>query len=187
MNDVPQFDPQAILESLDRHGVRYVLIGGIAAALHGSPHVTFDVDISPERSRPNLTALAAALEDLDARVRVEQHPAGIAFDHSAEMLERVEILNLVTRFGALDLTFVPSGTRGYDDLKRSAEPVDVGGLLVPVASLDDVIRSKEAAGREKDRAVLPSLRRLQRKLAEPGGDERPGAPANDLEAPEQTD
>jgi len=162
----PQFDPQAMLETLDRHHVRYVLVGGLAATLHGSPHVTFDVDIAPERSRSNLTALAAALAELDARVRVEDAPEGLQFDRSPEMLERTEILNLVTRHGALDLTFVPSGTTGYPDLKRSAETIEVGEIHVLVASLDDVIRSKEAAGRDKDRVVLPSLRRLQRRLAD---------------------
>jgi len=166
MADAGPFDPRAILETLERHDVRYVLVGGLAATFHGSPHVTFDVDITPERSRRNLEALADALEDLDARIRVEDHPEGLAFDRSAEMLERTEILNLSTRHGALDLTFVPSGTQGYADLQRSKEDIDVDGVHVPVASLADVIRSKEAADREKDRLVLPSLRRLQERLSE---------------------
>lgn len=155
------FDPYAILGSLDRHEVRYIPVGGLAATLHGSPHVTFAVDITPERSRSNLEALAAALEELDARDRVGEAPEGLPFDRSAETLDRTEILNLVTRYGALDLTFVPSGTSGYPDLERSAQTIDVEGVSVSVAALDDVIRSKEAAGREKDRVVLPSLRRLQ--------------------------
>lgn len=154
------FDPRAILTTLDRHGVRYVLIGGVAATIHGSPHVTFDVDIAPERSPENLAALARALEELGARIRVEGDPEGLAFDASRQMLERTEILNLVTRHGALDITFVPSGTRGYPDLKRAAREVDVDGVAVLVAALEDVVRSKEAAGREKDRLVLPTLRRL---------------------------
>lgn len=158
------FDPQAILESLERHEVRYILMGGLAATLHGSPHVTFDIDITPERSRANVEALASALEELGARVRVENRPEGLPFDRSAAMLDRTEILNLVTRYGALDLTFVPSGTSGYPDLERSARTIDVEGVRVSVAALDDVIRSKEAAGREKDRVVLPSLRRLQARL-----------------------
>jgi predicted nucleotidyltransferase len=66
----------------------------------------------------------------------------------------------MTDHGDLDITFVPSGTRGYDDLIRDARRVSVRGIAVPVASLADVIRSKEAAGREKDRPVLPVLRRL---------------------------
>lgn len=154
------FDPHAILEALDRHDVRYVLIGGLAATIHGSPHVTFDVDIAPERSPENLSALARALEELGARIRVEGEPEGLAFDASRQMLERTGILNLVTRHGALDVSFVPSGTGGYADLKRAAREVNIDGVHVLVAALEDVIRSKEAAGREKDRLVLPTLRRL---------------------------
>jgi predicted nucleotidyltransferase len=155
-----EFDPQEIFAALERHGVRFVVIGGVAAILHGAPHVTTDVDIVPEEGRDNLARLSAALKELNARIRVVGEPEGIPFDHSAESLTRVRIWNLVTDRGNLDLTFVPSGTRGYDDLVRDAEPMTVRGVEVPVASLADVIRSKEAAGRERDRLVLPTLRRL---------------------------
>jgi predicted nucleotidyltransferase len=155
-----EFDPQEIFAALERHGVRFVVIGGVAAILHGASHVTTDVDIVPEEGRDNLARLSAALKELNARIRVVGEPEGIPFDHSAESLARVRIWNLVTDRGNLDLTFVPSGTRGYDDLVRDAEPMTVRGVEVPVASLADVIRSKEAAGRERDRLVLPTLRRL---------------------------
>jgi hypothetical protein len=68
--------------------------------------------------------------------------------------------NLVTDHGRLDVTFVPSGTTGYEDLARDAVHLVILGVDVDVASLADVIRSKEAAGREKDRVVLPVLRRI---------------------------
>jgi predicted nucleotidyltransferase len=155
-----EFDPQEIFAALERHGVRFVVIGGVAAILHGASHVTTDVDIVPEEGRDNLARLSAALKELNARIRVAGEPEGIPFDHSAESLARVRIWNLVTDRGNLDLTFVPSGTRGYDDLVRDAELMIVRGVDVPVASLADVIRSKEAAGRERDRLVLPTLRRL---------------------------
>ena len=155
-----EFDPQEIFAALERHRVRFVVIGGVAAILHGASHVTTDVDIVPEEGRDNLARLSAALKELNARIRVVGEPEGIPFDHSAESLARVRIWNLVTDRGNLDLTFVPSGTRGYDDLVRDAELMIVRGVDVPVASLADVIRSKEAAGRERDRLVLPTLRRL---------------------------
>jgi hypothetical protein len=63
--------------------------------------------------------------------------------------------NLTTDAGDLDLRFVPAGTRGFEDLVRDAVRVDITGITLRVASLADVIRSKEAAGREKDRAALP--------------------------------
>jgi predicted nucleotidyltransferase len=161
-----EFSPQEIFATLDRHGVRYVLIGGVAAIMHGAPHVTTDVDVVPEEGRDNLERLSAALKELNARIRIAGEAAGVPFDHSAESLARVRIWNLVTDRGNLDITFVPSGTRGYDDLVRDVEPMTVRGIEVPVASLADVIRSKEAAGRDKDRLVLPVLRRI---LDETGG------------------
>jgi predicted nucleotidyltransferase len=154
------FEPQAILAALDRHGVRYVLIGGLAAILHGAPHVTTDVDIVPEEALQNLERLSTVLRELNARIRVAGEDDGVPFGHDAELLQRVRTWNLVTDKGNLDITFVPSGTRGYEDLRRDVVSMRVRGVDVPVASLADVIRSKEAAGRERDRAVLPTLRRL---------------------------
>jgi hypothetical protein len=155
-----EFRPQEILATLDRHGVRYVLIGGLAAVLHGADHLTTDVDVAPEESRDNLVRLSLALTELDAKIRVSGEPDGVPFDHSAETLGRVAVWNLETDLGDLDITFVPSGTAGYDDLVRDAEVMTVRGIRVSVASLADVIRSKEAAGRARDRAVLPGLREL---------------------------
>jgi len=154
------FDPEAILATLERHGVAYVLIGGLAATLYGSPHVTTDVDITPDAEPENLARLAAALIDLDARLRVENEPKGVSFDRSAEALAGADVWNLQTRHGALDLTITPAGTSGYDDLRRDAVVLEIRGTQVVVASLGDIIRSKEAAGREKDRLTLPTLRRI---------------------------
>jgi len=159
----PIFDPEAILAALERHDVRYVLIGGLAATLHGSPHLTTDVDITPSTDAKNLARLADALDDLDARLRVENEPGGVAFEHSAEALAGAIIWNLVTRCGDLDLTLVPAGTSGFDDLKRDAIEIRIREIHVVVASLADVIRSKEAAGREKDQLTLPTLRRILEK------------------------
>jgi hypothetical protein len=154
------FDPEEILRVLEAHGVDYIVIGGLAATIHGSAHVTTDVDITPSRSRENLARLSAALKDLGARIRVATVPDGIPFDHDAESLERIQILNLTTRAGDLDISFTPSGTEGFADLRRNAQIVDLDGLRIRVASLADVVRSKEAAGRPKDFLTLPTLRRL---------------------------
>jgi len=157
---VTDFRPQEILRVLDRHQVRYVLVGGLAAVLHGASHVTTDVDVVPEDSRNNLERLSAALRELDARIRTTGAPDGIPFDHSVDTLARVRVWNLQTSMGDLDITFQPSGTRGYDDLRRDVVTMEIRGIDVPVASLADVVRSKEAAGRARDRASLPALREL---------------------------
>ena len=156
----PELRPEAMLAVLREHGVRFVLVGGFAAVIHGSPYVTFDVDVAPERSQANLERLSAALDAMNARVWTETEPDGVPFRHDASSLGGVNVWNLVTDHGRLDITFVPSGTGGYEDLSRDAVHLSILGVEVDVSSLADVIRSKEAAGREKDRLVLPVLRRI---------------------------
>ena len=156
-----EFEPQKLLGALERHGVRYVLVGGFAGVIHGSPYLTTDVDVVPESAMDNLERLSAALTDLHARVWTASEPSGIPFAHDAASLATVHVWNLVTDHGRLDIMFEPSGTTGYADLARDAVRLTIMGTEVDVASLADVIRSKEAAGREKDRLVLPVLRRIQ--------------------------
>lgn len=158
------FDPEAMLSALADRDVRFVLIGGMAAVLHGDVGVTVDLDIVPERSDENLERLARALLDLGARIRTEGEPEGLHFDRSAEFLKNLppdSIVNMTTEAGDLHVTFCPSGTQGFSDLCRDAIEIEAADRLhILVASLQDVIRSKEAAGREKDRQALPRLRRL---------------------------
>lgn len=149
-----------MLATLERHGVKYMVIGGVAAALHGSAHVTFDVDITPASDGDNLQRLSAALGEMDARVRTVGHPGGLESLHDGRSLSRAGVWNLITHLGELDLSFVPTGTEGYEDLRRDSVVVDLQGVTVRVASLADVVRSKEAAGRPKDLLALPTLRRL---------------------------
>jgi hypothetical protein len=160
VSDIADFRPEELVGELNRHGVRYVLIGGLAALLHGSPYITYDSDICPARDASNLERLAGALIALDARIRAEGAEAELPFDRSPQFLARMEILNLVTRHGNLDISFRPSGTAGYEDLARGAVWYEFGAHRVWVASLLDVVRSKQAANRDKDRLVLPVLREL---------------------------
>lgn len=152
-------DPLGILDVLNRHGARFILIGGVAGNVHGSPIPTEDVDVTPEPKPENLERLAAALRELNARLRTGSDPDGVDFDVSAKALETATIWTLVTDRGDLDVVLEPAGTYGYDDLRRDAAEVDLGdGLVVWVASVADLIRTKEAAGRAKDQIGLPALR-----------------------------
>ncbi len=164
------FDPERMLSALADAGVRFILIGGMAAVLHGDVGVTVDIDVVPERSEENLERLAEALRDLDARIRTEGEPEGLLFDCSAEFFRTLppdSIVNMTTEAGDLDVTFRPSGTSGFSDLRRDAVEIEAADRLhILVASLEDVIRSKEAASREKDRLALPRLRRLLDRLRE---------------------
>jgi hypothetical protein len=136
------------------------MIGGFAGIIHGSPHGTGDVDVTPDPGLDNLERLSSALDELDARIRTTGEPGGVAFDDDATSLSRMAIWNLVTKFGDLDLTFEPSGTRGYRDLVARAFRVRLPHVETTVAALEDVIRSKEAAGRLKDQVTLATLRRI---------------------------
>lgn len=154
------FEPGPVLETLQRHHVRFVIIGGFAAIVHGAAHVTFDIDITPDAEAENLERLSTALHELGARVWSTDIDEGLAFDHGAASLARSGVWNLVTPHGRLDISFVPDGTRGFVDLDAGADDHVVLGVPVRVASLADIVRSKEAAGRTKDLLALPTLRRL---------------------------
>jgi hypothetical protein len=162
---VPEpLQPECIFAALADERVDYVLIGGLAGVLHGSPAMTNDADIVPSKDPANLERLAAALRGLDARIRTVETPDGVPFDPHPALLASLRLLNMTTRCGDLDLTFVPSGTQGYDDLVQRAVSFEVRGLTVPVAALSDIIRAKEAAGRPKDHATLPVLYALEEEI-----------------------
>lgn len=154
-------DPAGIFRVLAEHEVEYVLIGGLAAVLHGSPAMTNDADIVPEHDEENLARLSGALRSLDARLRAESDPDGIAFDPHPALLAQMAIADLTTRCGDLDVAFAPAGIEGYAELVGSAVVFEIEGHVVQVAALHHIIRSKEAADRPKDRAVLPILYALR--------------------------
>ena len=156
-----EFRPELMLAALAGRGVRCVLIGGFAGVIYGSPYVTTDIDVVPDAAKTNLDRLSKALDDMHAKIWTAAEPEGVPFAHDAVSLAGMKMLNLVTDHGRLDIAFEPSGTTGYADLARDAVHLTILGAEVDVASLADVIRSKEAAGREKDRLVLPVLRRIQ--------------------------
>lgn len=157
---MPEFDGPAIAGVLRAYGVQFVVIGGFAAIYYGSPFATEDIDVVPLSDRDNLNRLSTALYELDARVRAAELDEPLPFHHDATSLAAGRIWNLTTRFGDLDITFVPSGTTGFADLTRDATTVVLRGTEVRLASLADIVRSKEAAGRDKDRRALPVLREL---------------------------
>jgi len=163
VSDPAPFDPERIVRALAGHDVVYVLIGALAARLQGFPRLTADADITPDRSRDNLVRLAAALEELEARVYTEGVPEGLPFDCSAETLDRADLWNLVTFAGRLDIAFVPAGTEGYWDLARGAIRFEVFGVDLFAASLTDIVRSKEAADRPQDRQDVVVLREIIRR------------------------
>lgn len=157
------FEPDRILKTLDDHGVRYVLVGGIAATLRGSPSMTYDIDVAPELSADNLERLTAALEELGA-VRYTEPDEDIAPPRADEMTARIE--QFASPIGYIDVLREIRAIGGYDRLIGHAELIEVAGTAVYVAALDDIIASKEAAGRPKDLSQLPALYALRDELSD---------------------
>jgi hypothetical protein len=156
---VRAFDPLPLLGALHRHGVAFVLIGGVAGIALGSSLATFDLDICYERSRPNLERLARALQELHATLRGA--PPDLPFRLDARTLAAGDSFTFSTDAGDLDCLGTPTGTAGYDELVRNAIDLTIADMKVKVASLEDLIRMKRAAGRPKDRAALEILRALR--------------------------
>jgi hypothetical protein len=142
------FDPLEVFRTLERHSVRYVVIGGVAARLLGSPTVTRDTDICYERSPQNAEHLADALRALGAKLRgVDEE---VAFVLDGRTLAAGDHFTFVSRAGDVDCVGAPAGVGGFEDIVREAVELDLDGLTVSVASIDDLIRMKRAAGRPKD-------------------------------------
>jgi hypothetical protein len=158
--DEPAFDPARALAVLNDYGVRYVVIGGIAAAAHGSPILTSDLDVCYARDDANLRALAKALAALNARLRDAPHELPFQLDHLS--LRQGDHFTFVTDAGDLDVLATPAGTAGYDQLSSDATAVELGdSLRIRIASLDLLIRMKIAAGRPKDLFALETLRAIR--------------------------
>ena len=147
-------DVERVLTTLARHEVRYLVVGGIAAILHGWPGATADLDLLGSCDTDNFDRLAAALRDLDAH--------GEGWDGEPDSIGRVTAWSLETDAGPVDLLFVldPHGT--YEELRATAVDLDGFGISIPVVSLDDLIDLKRALGRPKDLRVAVELEDLRR-------------------------
>jgi len=153
-----QFAPRALLDVLVKHEVRFVVIGGIAGNAHGSTTATLDLDVCYARDGANLQALAAALRELDVTLRGA--PPGVPFQVDDRSLRNGSNFTFDTELGKLDCLAEASGYT-FEVLSPNAELADLGGIEVLVASLDDLIRMRRAAGRLKDLVEVENLSKLR--------------------------
>jgi len=144
---------------LHKWRVEYVVIGGIAATFQGSTTITRDFDICYSRNRMNLERLASALRELKARLRGVD--VDVPFQLDATSLRNGLNFTFKTEHGDFDCLGDPGGGFDYELLNRNADEVDVAGRKVMVASLDDLIAMKRAAGRNKDRIEVENLSALR--------------------------
>jgi hypothetical protein len=160
-------DPVRIFEALERHGVEYLTIGGVAVNAHGHLRNTRDVDVLIEWTAENMQRLAAALRDLDASL------FGVDADLlDVDPLNPDDLLNggnftLRTAGGGLDL-FDPNeipGGRPYDEMRSRAVEATVAGVRIRAVGLDDLIRLKRESGRDRDLEDVATLLAAARNVA----------------------
>ncbi len=159
-------DNLAIIRDLLDERVDFIIIGGVAGQLLGSPIVTFDLDVCYSRDRANLGRLVRVLTNIGARMRGA--PTELPFRLDAQTLWNGDSFTFDTAHGPFDILGTPSGTSGYDDLAAGAVAVQLDDRRVLIASLDDLIRMKRAAGRPKDLLAIEELGALREELDRKG-------------------
>jgi hypothetical protein len=143
--------------------VDFVVVGGMAAVAHGSAALTQDLDITYAGDQPNLDRLGEVLVGLGARLRGVAED--VPFIPDGRTLRHTRVLGLETPSGKLDLLAEPDGSPVYAQLRERADRVQIAGVMVRIASLEDLIAMKKAAGRPKDLVAVEELEailRLQR-------------------------
>ena len=147
-----------LLGALIRHGVDFIVVGGVAGWVHGSSYPTYDLDVAYARDRGNLERLAGALVELGARWR--GGPPDLPIELDATMLDNGANFTFDTPFGRFDVLGELSGIRDYEDLRRGARIESYDGLDIRVASLDHLIAMKRSANRTKDRLMVMEYKEL---------------------------
>ena len=146
-----ELDPERLLRTLVDHGVEFCVVGAVAAWLQGNPTVTLDLDVMPRRDLDNAERLAAALNELDARRRGGEPSTEL---EGADFLGW-ETQHFDTEAGPLDVVPHATAIGGFEDV--ATIELALGDFSVRVATIDEVIASKEELGRAKDKAALPAL------------------------------
>jgi hypothetical protein len=150
---------EAPLRLLAEYKVDCVIVGGIAAALHGSMLLTNDVDVCYARDSNNLKRLSEALQSVNARLR--NAPEGLRFILDAETLKRGLNFTFNTDIGDLDLLGEIHGVGVYNDVLDGSVTFELFGHQYAVIDIGKLIVAKRAAGRPKDLIALPELEAIQ--------------------------
>lgn len=150
---------EAPLRLLGEYKVDCVIVGGVAAAIHGSSLLTSDLDVCYARDAANLLRLAEALQSVHARLR--NAPEGLPFILDNETLRRGLNFTFTTDIGDLDLLGEVRGIGHYEAVVTNSITVELFGCRFAVIDIGKLIMAKRAAGRPKDLVALPELEAIQ--------------------------
>lgn len=159
MPDPSPTDIEAVLRVLEAHGVSYIIVGMVSAVIRGAPITTFDLDLVYDRREDNVQRVLAALDDLDAYVRI-QNGQRLTVNESHLVTRGHKLLK--TRFGRVDFLGAVGDDEDFDDLLPHTDEFELDGMRLSVLTLGKYIELKEHTGRPKDLAVLPVLRAVLR-------------------------
>ncbi len=151
-------DFERAVQTLCDAEVDFVIVGGVAAMLHGSAHFTNDLDVFYSRIAANLKKLKGALAPFHPRPR--GFPDDLPFVWDEVTLRNATVLTLRTDLGEIDLLAEVSGLGTYQEVKAQSQVVEAFGRKVTTIDLPGLIRAKRAAGREKDLSMIPELESL---------------------------
>lgn len=169
-----------LLETLREAGIEFIVVGGAAATMHGSGTTTEDLDIVPNPTPENIDRLLVFLEKLDAHFRADA--AARRLKPARSHLEGGGQLLLSTVLGPLDLLMRLHDGRGYDQLVHHSQVFTDDHIDIEVVRLPELIEIKRHAGRDKDKAVLPILVALLRRLEAEQTDASPSPAARKPQA-----
>ena len=156
MSEERPLDLGELIAALARHGVHYVVIGGVATQVHGHRRTTMDLDVTPDPDPENLQRLGVALAELEARPRdAASEGAEISVSDPERLAIAAIVPPLLTRHGQIHILKEPKGARGFEEMRERALVVDLDGIEVAIVSLDDLIRMKRAAGRPATSTTSP--------------------------------
>lgn len=151
----PPLQLEPLLKALSRHGVDFVVVGGVAGLIHGSAFPTYDLDVAYGRDDVNLRRLSAALQEIEVRLR--NAPRDLPFEADEATLAAGANFTFDTDFGDFDILGHIAGNRDYAELRGRSWAAEIAGFQVRVVSIDDLIGMKRTASRPKDHIVVDEL------------------------------
>jgi predicted nucleotidyltransferase len=152
---MPESNLVLALKDLCERDIRFIVVGGLAAILHGAPCQTLDIDLVYSRDSENIQRLLGFLREADAIFRIQPHRR---LQPNESHLAGGGHLNLLTRYGPVDVLGTIDDNLGYADLLPHSIEMEIGeGMRIQVLDLETIIAVKEQLASEKDLAALPAL------------------------------